>query len=109
MALAALGSLKLAHSAVTSIGAIAKYFLVPRRNLKARYGEGSWALITGSSDGIGKQYCYELAREGFNIILMGRDKQKTEGVAKEVAEQTGVQTKAVIYDFAILETEETIK
>jgi len=24
------------------------------KNLKKRYGHGSWALITGASDGIGK-------------------------------------------------------
>jgi hypothetical protein len=49
-----------------------KYFVLPRRNLKARYG-GGWALVTGASDGIGKEYARELARSGFNIILMARN------------------------------------
>ena len=28
-----------------------RIFLRPRRNLLKRYGEGSWVLVTGSSDG----------------------------------------------------------
>ncbi|CZR54188.1 uncharacterized protein PAC_04071 [Phialocephala subalpina] len=32
-----------------------------------------WAIITGSTDGIGKAYAYELATLGFNIVLHGRN------------------------------------
>ena len=46
--------------------------VLPRRNLKSRYG-GGWALVTGASDGIGKEYSMELAKSGFNIVLMARD------------------------------------
>ena len=31
-------------------------------NLKKRYGEGSWALVTGGANGIGRSYCIELAK-----------------------------------------------
>lgn len=47
-------------------------FLRKRRNLSKRYGANSWALITGSSDGIGKGIATSLASQGFNIILTGR-------------------------------------
>jgi 17beta-estradiol 17-dehydrogenase / very-long-chain 3-oxoacyl-CoA reductase len=47
-------------------------FLRKRRNLSKRYGANSWALITGSSDGIGKGIGTSLAGQGFNIILTGR-------------------------------------
>ena len=33
-----------------------------RRNLPNRYGLGSWAVVTGASDGIGKEFCLELAK-----------------------------------------------
>jgi 17beta-estradiol 17-dehydrogenase / very-long-chain 3-oxoacyl-CoA reductase len=49
-----------------------KYMILPRRNLKSRYG-GGWALVTGASDGIGKEYSMQLAKSGFNIILMARN------------------------------------
>lgn len=40
------------------------YFLRPGKNLKFY---GSWAVVTGASDGIGKAYCEELARKGKDI------------------------------------------
>jgi len=43
-----------------------------RRNFAKRYGKNSWALVTGSSDGIGKAIALSLAKQGFNIILSAR-------------------------------------
>jgi 17beta-estradiol 17-dehydrogenase / very-long-chain 3-oxoacyl-CoA reductase len=50
------------------------------------YGKGSWALVTGASDGIGAEYCRQLASDGFNIILVSRTLSKLEAVNKEVKE-----------------------
>ena len=54
------------------------------RNLIKRY-DGNWAVVTGAGDGIGEQMCYELAKEGFNIILISRTYDKLEMV-KQVIE-----------------------
>ena len=48
----------------------------PTKNFIKRYGEGSWVLVTGASDGIGKAYCLEFARQGFNIVIVGRNIEK---------------------------------
>ena len=61
-----------------------KYILTPSHDLIKRYGEGSWALITGASDGIGKAYAQELASRGFNIVLMARNQEKTDNVSNEI-------------------------
>lgn len=45
------------------------YYTRKRLNLKLKYG-GEWALITGHSDEITHDLAIELAREGFNIILV---------------------------------------
>jgi 17beta-estradiol 17-dehydrogenase / very-long-chain 3-oxoacyl-CoA reductase len=37
---------------------------------------GAWALVTGSSDGIGQGIAHELCSKGFNIILHGRSPTK---------------------------------
>lgn len=80
---AAIGTYYLGASIYTALKGFMKYMVLPRRNLQARYG-GGWALVTGSSNGKGKQYCHQLASSGFNIILMARDMDKTNAVAKEL-------------------------
>ena len=71
--LAMLGLIKITRCAVGNTWSLMKYFVLPRKDLASRYGKGSWAVVTGASDGLGKQYCLELASQGFNIVLFGRD------------------------------------
>ena len=40
------------------------------------YGDEPWALVTGASDGIGLGIAHELAVNGFNIVLHGRNPEK---------------------------------
>ena len=54
LALAFYGAYKVSHTFLKSCRAILKYFVLPRRNLQSRYGQGSWAVVTGASDGLGK-------------------------------------------------------
>ena len=73
-----------------------------RKDILNRYGRDSWALITGASDGIGKGFAEELARVGFNIILVARNQSKLENVAKQLKEiNHTIDTKIVIYDFNV--------
>ena len=48
---------------------------------------GSYALVTGASDGIGKAVALELAREGFNVILHGRNVNKLKDVVEEIKQK----------------------
>ncbi|ALC39792.1 CG6012, partial [Drosophila busckii] len=57
-----------------------------------RHRFGSWAAITGSSDGIGKAYAKELARQGINVVLIARNEQKLQA-------ECNVQTKIIVADF----------
>lgn len=41
-------------------------------------------VITGSTDGIGKEYAFELAKKGFNIVLISRTRAKLVQVANEI-------------------------
>ena len=41
-------------------------------------------IITGATDGIGKQTAIELSLLGFNLILIGRKREKCELVCQEI-------------------------
>lgn len=45
---------------------------------------GKWAIITGSTDGIGKAMAIDYAKRGLNIVLISRTQSKLDTVAKEV-------------------------
>jgi 17beta-estradiol 17-dehydrogenase / very-long-chain 3-oxoacyl-CoA reductase len=52
--------------------------ILPQKNYAERYGSKTWAVVTGGSDGIGLGFCEELAKLGFNICMIARNKQKME-------------------------------
>lgn len=79
-----IGFLVVLRKVVNAIRSLYSTVLRRRVNLKGRYGRNSWALITGSSDGIGKGIALSLAKEGFNIILSARTESKLEGVKNEI-------------------------
>jgi 17beta-estradiol 17-dehydrogenase / very-long-chain 3-oxoacyl-CoA reductase len=64
------------------------YFLRPSQLHKYRDANlSSWALVTGSSDGIGLELARELLAQGFNVLIHGRNETKLEGVKKSLLEQ----------------------
>ncbi|XP_041977521.1 inactive hydroxysteroid dehydrogenase-like protein 1 [Aricia agestis] len=76
-----------------------KYFLPNEvQPLAKRFG--SWAVITGSTDGIGKHYAMELAQRGINIVLISRNPEKLKNVAEHIEKTYSVKTKTVVADFA---------
>ena len=49
------------------------------------------ALITGATAGIGAQYARLLAREGFDLILVARDKKRLSTTAKTLSKEFGIK------------------
>jgi len=80
--------------------AILKKFYVfclrPGRNLK-KYG--SWAIVTGCTDVIGKAIVEEFAKKGLNIVLISRNQQKLDDQAKELKAAFNILIKTVALDF----------
>lgn len=56
------------------------------------------ALITGASSGIGAVYADRLSRRGYNLILVARNREKLNAVAKRVGDKTGRTVEVVIAD-----------
>ncbi|XP_055595523.1 hydroxysteroid dehydrogenase-like protein 1 [Uranotaenia lowii] len=65
--------------------------------LSVRYGK--WAVITGPTDGIGKQYALRLAKKGLNIFLLARSEQKLKRLADEIKTSYGVEVQWMVTDF----------
>jgi len=60
---------------------------------------GDWAIVTGSSQGIGSYYAKELASRGLNVILIANDEPGLKRVSDEIKRKHGVQTKVIVVDF----------
>ena len=61
------------------------------------YGDSPWALVTGASDGIGLGISHELAINGFNVILHGRNPEKLDRLKTQLQrEHQNVQVRTAV-------------
>lgn len=61
----------------------------------------SWALVTACTDGIGLGFAQELAKNGFNIVQVGRNHNKLNTTAQDLMGKFGVQVKNIVKDFSL--------
>ncbi len=50
---------------------------------------GRFAIVTGATSGLGRQTASELARLGASVVLVGRNREKTEAVVERIRRETG--------------------
>lgn len=83
-------------------------FLRPQKNLKEY---GSWAIITGSAQGVGKALAFQMAIKGLNIVLVDKNHSALEATSNELIEKHGwkVEIKSIVMDLAKLSGEEIVK
>ncbi|XP_063685544.1 putative steroid dehydrogenase 4 [Bolinopsis microptera] len=62
---------------------------------------GSWAIVTGSTDGIGKSIAKELAKQKINLVLISRNEEKLSAVSKEITEKYNVEVKTTAVDMSV--------
>lgn len=96
--LLSLGFLSLFKFSISFLKWVYISFLRPGKNLK---NYGSWALVTGPTDGIGKGFAFQLARKGLNLVLVGRNPDKLKEVSDAIQAKYGkTQIKNVVVDFS---------
>lgn len=93
------GVCKLTVLALSTLALVLDVFVLPPVNF-AKYGarKGKWAVVTGASDGIGKEYAIQLAKKGLNVVLVSRTLSKLEALALEIEAVAKVETKVVAFD-----------
>lgn len=60
--------------------------------------KGDWALITGATAGIGREFAMQLAAAGLNVVLVARRTDLLAELAEQLTRRYGVQTLAVPVD-----------
>ena len=65
---------------------------------RARYGP--WALVAGGSLGMGAAYSRQLAQKGLNVFLVAEVAEPLQSLARSLAAEYGVETRAAVVDLA---------
>jgi NAD(P)-dependent dehydrogenase (short-subunit alcohol dehydrogenase family) len=50
---------------------------------------GSTAIVTGGTDGIGREIARQLSSDGASVVIVGRDESKADGLRRELREARG--------------------
>lgn len=95
------GAIKVVTFTLRYSSLIFDLFVLPPVQFK-KYGAktGAYAVITGASDGIGKEYAAQLAQRGFNLVLISRTLSKLETIQKEFQAKYNVKVEVLPIDVA---------
>lgn len=66
------------------------------------------ALITGASSGIGYELAKLFARDGYDLALVARDRQKLDALAQAMRRQHGISASVLPADLSLPEAPETV-
>jgi short-subunit dehydrogenase len=59
---------------------------------------GTWALITGASSGIGKEFAYQLASQGINLVLIARRENLLKELSEKLKKEANIKVNYLVLD-----------
>jgi len=84
--------------------------MAKKLGLEKTYAErfGEWALVTGCTGGIGKEYALALAGKGMSLALASRSKGKLDQLKEEIEARFNVKTLIIVADFTDAEASDKV-
>jgi NADP-dependent 3-hydroxy acid dehydrogenase YdfG len=61
---------------------------------------GPWALVTGASSGIGKEFARQIAASGINVVLVARREALLAELGRAISQEFDVQYRALAMDLS---------
>ena len=61
---------------------------------------GPWALITGASSGLGREYARQIAASGLHVVLAARREDRLRTLGRELSAACGVEHRVVVADLS---------
>jgi uncharacterized protein len=61
---------------------------------------GPWALVTGASSGIGKEFARQIAASGINVVLVARRDALLAELGRAISQEFDVQHRALAMDLS---------
>ena len=76
-----------------------------------RFGKayGPWAVVTGASDGIGREFAERLAEARLNVVLVARQKEILDGLASDLERRFAIETRVIAADLSKREGIDTLE
>src|ERR1700758_4289884 len=74
-----------------------------RNTMKASLDKGQfgpWALVTGASSGIGKEFTRQIAASGINVVLVARREALLAELGRAISQEFDVQYRALAMDLS---------
>lgn len=70
--------------------------------------KGRWAILAGSSRGLGRACAESVAREGVNVVINGRTQEDVDTAIKELTSRYGIEALGVVGDSSMNEVQEEL-
>ncbi|KAF8657364.1 hypothetical protein HU200_060134 [Digitaria exilis] len=100
VSLACLGALYVATICARPLA----YLALCLRRPKDLHSYGSWAIVTGPTSGLGRSMAMELARRGFNLVLLDLDAGNLLETTDAIKALHSVKIKTVVFDLSLVAT-----